>query len=997
MVIAEVIENEVFKNAINLSKYEKELQDKVVNPLIRGAWSEVKKKMKAFDSLTDFQQQRLAAQNDFLSQTFYSQFTTAENSLKEELVDFSALQAQQAINEINTAVRIPLLSVTSSPKFFATLVDKTLIEGLPLFTQPNKNDIPSYWTKLGEDTQRQVAQEIRKGLLLGETPRELRSRIIGKKDKQGNFQGGVLNTTRRNAEAITRTAVHEVTNEARSRMYEENLDVIEGVQSIATLDGRTTLLCRSYDGLKWVLPDYKPKGHDKRYIRPPRHFRCRSVLVPVIAGIEEIDKKVEEMGLKLEPTIRASNSGPVAASKLNDTGRDMEKWFKNQSVEAQNKMLGVGKAEIWRQGKASLYQMVNQDGEVLTLAQIRQQIETNSLTPLPKTYKSAKKKAEKAQESAQTKPLERQTATQKKAERSAIREAQALPSTAPVVASGAGSKDPFKNKSTIDGSGWTQKSGRLGSNEGGIFEDAQGNQYYAKFMSPERIDGEIGSSLIYEALGLRTLQPTRVNIGGRLAIATRYRTDLEDFKGDPKGLLKKARANKEQFMAMQHASVLNKNWDFVGEDFDNLKFDKKTKEFVMVDSGGSFQFRAQGAKKSWYKNEAISEYITFRDINKNPQTKKIIDGILEKNVWDETLGIERIFRTDPAKFKDALRLSGMPSNEADEVWAILSSRRNQVIERYGLGSDFNTSLISGGLNYDDALKKHEPYTWAASQVVDPKQIKKKSVSPSGSVEIQHTWSGDKSSRSGKTGNELTKKESEYVEELKAINAKLPVALQFKEIEIGRVHEVFRSYILNAISGSSSSLGGAILKSYGERVLGGRVGYHRGVRDLEEKMSSDIEKWFNHSGTMFFKGKNKTYELDKMLGLHRGYDQARLRKIHGFNYVNVERGHDQDELAANWSKAEKTWHSNGSASTSISRLKFKGPNRVSIKAGVQDFLFSFHWGQEYFTFFDDNEDEYVLNGKKYKAHILERLPLGEDRTRFNAGFEKAKDWNFEEIE
>ena len=55
---------------------------------------------------------------------------------------------------------------------------------------------------------------------------------------------------------------------------------------------------------------------------------------------------------------------------------------------------------------------------------------------------------------------------------------------------------------------------------------------------------------------------------------------------------------------------------------------------------------------------------------------------------------------------------------------------------------------------------------------------------------------------------------------------------------------------------------------------------------------------------------------------------------------------------------QTWHSNGSASTSISRLKFKGPNRVSIKAGVQDFLFSFHWGQEYFTFFDDNEDEYV---------------------------------------
>lgn len=392
MLIAEVVEDEVFKNAINLSRYEKELNRKIVNPLIKGAWAEVREKLKDFDELTEFQQQRLVAQNNFLGKTFQSQFSEAETDLKEELVEFSALQAQQAINEINTAVKIPLLSVASSPKFFETLVDKTLIEGLPLFTQPNKNGLPSYWTKLGEDTQLQIAQEIRKGLILGETPRQLRARLIGKRDRQGNYQGGLLNITRRNAEAITRTAVHSVTNETRARMYEENTDVIEAVQSIATLDGRTTLLCRSYDGLKWSLPDYTPRGHNKRYIRPPRHFRCRSVLVPVIAGIEEIDKKAKKMGLEIEPTVRASNSGPVAASKLNDTGKDMEDWFKKQSSTSQNEMIGVGKAEIWRQGKASLYQMVNKEGEVLTLSELQEQISKNSLTPLPKPYRKRAKK-----------------------------------------------------------------------------------------------------------------------------------------------------------------------------------------------------------------------------------------------------------------------------------------------------------------------------------------------------------------------------------------------------------------------------------------------------------------------------------------------------------------------------------------------------------------------------------------------------------------------------
>lgn len=385
MVFAEVLKEEVFKNAVNLSRIERKLVNGPIKELLEELLKELRRELRNFNELTEFQQQRLLAQNEFISGTLNQElYTKASDSLKESLTDLAELQALQAANEVNLAVRIPLISVASTPTFFATLVDQTLIEGLPLFNQSTKDGSPSWFSRLDEDLQRRVGQEVRKGLALGETQNQIRDRILGKRDKRGNYRGGILETTKRNAEAITRTAVHSVTNESRKKLYEDNQDVIEGVQSLATLDGRTTLLCRSHDGLRWSLPDYKPQGHNKAYLQPPRHFRCRSVLVPVIAGIEEIDKKAEDMGLELEEVVRASNTGPRRGLARRSTTSNMEDWFREQSEESQNEMIGKGRANLWREGKADLYQMVNQSGRELSLRELKRRIKENSLDKTPR-------------------------------------------------------------------------------------------------------------------------------------------------------------------------------------------------------------------------------------------------------------------------------------------------------------------------------------------------------------------------------------------------------------------------------------------------------------------------------------------------------------------------------------------------------------------------------------------------------------------------------------
>ena len=50
------------------------------------------------------------------------------------------------------------------------------------------------------------------------------------------------------AATIARTAVTEASASAREATYAANADVLRGVQIVATLDSRTTQVCRHYDG-----------------------------------------------------------------------------------------------------------------------------------------------------------------------------------------------------------------------------------------------------------------------------------------------------------------------------------------------------------------------------------------------------------------------------------------------------------------------------------------------------------------------------------------------------------------------------------------------------------------------------------------------------------------------------------------------------------------------------------------------------------------------------
>ena len=215
----------------------------------------------------------------------------------------------------------------------------------------------AWFSKLQADTRFNIDRTIRAAVAQGQTNQEISRRILGL-TSEGIKGPEPMKKAIRDAMAITRTGVQTVSNEARLATFEANADIIQAVQQLSTLDGRTSETCMAYSGKIWTLPDYRPYKHSLPWNGgTPRHWNCRSTIVPII----DIDE--DRSG-----QTRASAFGPVSADLSFDD------WLKSQPSELATEMLGKGRAELWRDGKITLSQLVDGRGRELTLAQLRERV-----------------------------------------------------------------------------------------------------------------------------------------------------------------------------------------------------------------------------------------------------------------------------------------------------------------------------------------------------------------------------------------------------------------------------------------------------------------------------------------------------------------------------------------------------------------------------------------------------------------------------------------------
>jgi len=236
----------------------------------------------------------------------------------------------------------------------AAIASDVLIEGAPS---------SEWWSRQSEKLLNNFKDQIRQGWTRGETLDQLMKRLTGGLDEDGNPYFDLRKGTRRGAEATIRTSVQAVANDARMRVYRDNADIIDGLQWVSTLDLRTTVECAAMDGLVWDL-NGNPIGHGMTLDPPPRHWNCRSVLTCITKSFREMGIPIDEF----PESTRASIDGQVPESQT------FEKWIKGKPDSYADEVFGKGRAELWRQGKISVRDMVDQRGNPLTLEQLRKQV-----------------------------------------------------------------------------------------------------------------------------------------------------------------------------------------------------------------------------------------------------------------------------------------------------------------------------------------------------------------------------------------------------------------------------------------------------------------------------------------------------------------------------------------------------------------------------------------------------------------------------------------------
>ena len=310
-----------------------------VNKQLLDIAREIERRLKTGKPLTDFQGKRLDRAIDDLQKLVK---VTGPNF--GELAQLEAAFARQAFVSVSIDAVLPGASVIDR------IANTSLVQGATM---------RQWFTKIQQQIAFDIERTIKTGVSLGDTNAQIASAIVG----DGMRGTGAFPRGRRDAMAVTRTAVQTVANDARLAVFEANTDIVKGVQWISTLDSRTSDICIARSGLVWTLPGYKPKGHTIEWQGPPpAHWACRSTIIPITKTFRELGLDIDEV----PPSTRASMDGQVAADLT------FGDWLKGKPVEFADEMLGKGRAQLWRDGKITLQDLLNAQGQPLTLKQLRE-------------------------------------------------------------------------------------------------------------------------------------------------------------------------------------------------------------------------------------------------------------------------------------------------------------------------------------------------------------------------------------------------------------------------------------------------------------------------------------------------------------------------------------------------------------------------------------------------------------------------------------------------
>jgi len=376
---------ELYRNAIDLNRYSNGVARRLVRAY-NDVVLDVVDQLRGIDELASpVKAARLRAILAQLDESLNTWSAASIAEMTEELQGLAVLQTEFAAGQLEKALPVgaaatvrtveisPALAeaiVTSQPTVAGVVnlsdsferiarnpVNFQLTVGQQI-SLPNGEVLREAFQNMSARQSEIFSLSVRNGLLEGQSIENIVRRAKGRlnREQRGSIDtiiaaGGQATSIPNNQiRAIVRTSVNQVSVAADRIVAAENPDVTEKYRYTATLDTKTSAICRALDGKVFV--------HGKGPY-PPQHFNCRSRYVNIPTGLEKEFENIRD---------------------------DYGEWLNEQDDSVKKDVLGPGRLALWdglvkKYGASdAIRKFVGKDGSELNLNQLKRRYSSGKAT-----------------------------------------------------------------------------------------------------------------------------------------------------------------------------------------------------------------------------------------------------------------------------------------------------------------------------------------------------------------------------------------------------------------------------------------------------------------------------------------------------------------------------------------------------------------------------------------------------------------------------------------
>jgi len=367
---------ELYRNAIDLNRYSNGVARRLVRAY-NDVVLDVVDQLRGIDELASpVKAARLRAILSQLDESLNTWSAASIAEMTKELQGLAVLQAEFAAGQLEKALPVgaaatvrtveisPALAeaiVTSQPTVAGVVnlsdsferiarnpVNFQLTVGQQI-SLPNGEVLREAFQNMSARQSEIFSLSVRNGLLEGQSIENIVRRAKGRlnREQRGSIDtiiaaGGQATSIPNNQiRAIVRTSVNQVSVAADRIVAAENPEVTTKYRYTATLDTKTSAICRALDGKVFV--------HGKGPY-PPQHFNCRSRYVNIPKGLEKEFENIRD---------------------------DYGEWLNEQDDSVKKDVLGPGRLALWdglvkKYGASdAIRKFVGKDGSELNLDQLK--------------------------------------------------------------------------------------------------------------------------------------------------------------------------------------------------------------------------------------------------------------------------------------------------------------------------------------------------------------------------------------------------------------------------------------------------------------------------------------------------------------------------------------------------------------------------------------------------------------------------------------------------